>query len=110
VNYGKALKIARAMTGMQQKELAALVEMDASHISLIEKGKRKPSAQALGRLCQALKIPSHLFMLLGAEKNDLRIAAPDEVQRAAESLAHLLFAHAPEYSSRRSRKTSRGRS
>jgi transcriptional regulator with XRE-family HTH domain len=109
VNYGKALKIARAMAGLQQKQLATLVGLDSSHISLIEKGKRKPSVGTLERLCHALEIPSHLFMLLGAEKNDLNVGAPAQVQRAAESLAHLLFENASESPGRRPGKTSRKR-
>lgn len=95
------------MAGIQQKELAVLAGLDPSHISLIEKGKRKPSVGTLELLCRALQIPSHLFMLLGAEREDLNVAAPAEVQRAAESLAHLLFENAFEYSSRRPRRTSR---
>jgi transcriptional regulator with XRE-family HTH domain len=98
------------MAGLQQKELAVLVGLDSSHISLIEKGKRKPSVGTLDLLCRALEIPSHLFMLLGAERNDLNIAAPAQVQRAAESLAHLLFENASEYPIRRPRKTPRQRS
>lgn len=97
------------MAGLQQKELAVLVGLDPSHISLIEKGKRKPSVGTLDRLCRELKIPNHLFMLLGAERDDLNVAAPSQIQRAAESLAHLLFENASEFSIRRSRRTPRQR-
>jgi transcriptional regulator with XRE-family HTH domain len=95
MDYGKALKISRAMAGLQQKELADLAGVNASHICLLELGKRKPSVGMLGKLCEAMKIPKHLFMLLGAEREDLNIADPKEIHRAAESLAHLLFLNAP---------------
>jgi transcriptional regulator with XRE-family HTH domain len=106
VNYGKALRIARAIAGLQQQELADLADMNSSHISLIEKEKRKPSADALERLCKALQVPAHLFMLLGAERSDLRIAAQGEIQRAGESLALLLFDNAPRRNKRARRKQS----
>lgn len=106
MNYGKALRIARAIAGLQQQELADLADMNSSHISLIEQGKRKPSAGALGRLCTALQVPTHLFMLLGAEASDLKIAAHGEIQRAGESLAFLLFDNVLRRNKRARRKQS----
>jgi transcriptional regulator with XRE-family HTH domain len=97
MDYGKALRIARAMAGLQQKEVADRAGINSSHISLIEMGKRKPSVRALDKLCKALGIPNHLFMLLGAEASDLNIGDSDGVRRAAESLAHLLFSNAPRH-------------
>lgn len=94
MDYGKALRIARAIAGWQQKEVADLARIDSSHISLMEMGKRKPSVQSLERLCKALGVPKHLFMLLGAESSDLDIGDPEEMHRVAESLAHLLFSNA----------------
>jgi transcriptional regulator with XRE-family HTH domain len=106
MDYGKALRIARAMAGLQQKQLADLAGMNSSHVSLIEMGKRKPSVQALERLCKALGIPNHLFMLLGAEARELNVGDPDGINRAAESLARMLFLNAPRIPRRRSRRTS----
>jgi transcriptional regulator with XRE-family HTH domain len=97
MDYGKALRIARAMAGLQQKQLADLAGMNSSHISLMEMGKRRPSVQALDKLCKALGIPKHLFMLLGAEANDLNIGDSDGIRRAADSLAQLLFSNAPRH-------------
>ena len=48
MDYGKALRIGRAIAGLQQRELAELAEIDPSHNSLIEVGKRKPSSSARG--------------------------------------------------------------
>lgn len=106
MDYGKALRIARAMAGLQQNEVADLAGMNSSYVCLLEMGKRKPSVQALQKLCKALKVPHHLFVLLGAEAKDLNIADPDEIHRAAESLAHLLFLNAPRNQRQRDRSAS----
>jgi transcriptional regulator with XRE-family HTH domain len=94
MDYGKAFRIARAIAGLQQKELAAIAEVDPSHISLIEKGQRQPSVGTLRKLSKALKVPERLIMLLAAEPEDLDIENPEELQRAANSLAELLLRHA----------------
>jgi transcriptional regulator with XRE-family HTH domain len=91
MDYGKALRISRAMAGFQQNNLAKLAGLNPSHVSLIEKGKRKPSVDALERLCKAMRIPMDLFMLLGAEGKDLNVSDPEQISRAATSLGRLLF-------------------
>lgn len=91
MDYGKALKVARAVSGLQQKELAERAGLDASYLSLIEMGKRKPSLSVITKLSKALSLPQHLFMLLASEPDDLKIADPNELQRAVESLAHFLL-------------------
>lgn len=94
MDYGKALRIARAIAGLQQKELAEIAELDPSHISLMEKGKRKPSVGTVQRLAKALQIPEHLMVLLAAEPQDLDIEDPKELQRSVHSLAQLLLRYA----------------
>lgn len=91
MDYGKALKVARAISGLQQKELAERAGLDASYLSLIEVGKRKPSLSAITKLSKALELPQHLFMLLASEPDDLSMADPNELHRAAESLALFLL-------------------
>ena len=106
MDYGKALRIARAMAGLQQKQVADLAGMNSSHVSLIEMGKRKPSVQALERLCKAVGVPTHLFMLLGAGAEELSLGDSDGIHRAAESLARMLFLNAPRNARRRARRAS----
>src|SRR6202000_1652898 len=72
MNYGKALRISRAIVGLQQRELAEKAGLNASHVSLIEKGSRNPSVGAITKLCDAMKIPESLFTMLAAEADDLR--------------------------------------
>lgn len=91
MDYGRALKVARAISGFQQKDLAERAGLDASYLSLVEMGKRKPSLSAITKLSKALGLPQHLFMLLASEPDDLSIADPAELKRAAESLAHFLI-------------------
>jgi transcriptional regulator with XRE-family HTH domain len=94
MDYGKALRIARAIAGLQQKELAALADLDPSHISHIELGKRVPSVGAVEKLAKALQMPKHLLMLLAAEPEDLDLNDTKELERASQSLAQLLLRNA----------------
>ena len=94
MDYGKAIRIVRNIVGLQQKELAELAAVDASLISLFEKGKRKPGLLTLEKITKAHNVPQHLFTLLAAEPQDLKTTAPEEVQRASESLARILLANA----------------
>ena len=75
MNYGKALRIARAVSGLQQQELAERAGLNASHISLIEKGSRKPSVAAIEKLSKALEMPESLFTMLAANQETLRESA-----------------------------------
>lgn len=95
MNYGKALKIARAIKGLQQRELAERSGLTASHLSLIEAGKRKPSVGALHKLSEALEMPTHLLTLLAAESEDLTLVGPEELRSLGESLARLLSKEKP---------------
>lgn len=91
MNYGKALRIARAISGLQQKDLADKAHLDSSYVSLIEMGKRKPSLKTVRALSQALEIPTSLLTLLASESEDLTLTDPDELQEVATSLAKLLL-------------------
>jgi len=97
MDYGKALKIARAIKGIQQAEVALKADLDPSYVCMLEKGKRRPSLETIERLSRALEIPTHLFSLLATEKNDLRRADAEELTRVGESLARLIFTDAPKY-------------
>lgn len=91
MDYAKALRISRAIAGLQQKDLAEKAGLHSSYLSLLEQGKRKPSLKVVRDLSEALKIPTHLFTLLASEEEDLSLVEPSELQQAAESLARVLF-------------------
>lgn len=80
---------------MEQKELAVAAGLDPSHISLIEKGTRKPSVRAISKLCRALQIPEPLFGMLAAESADLRGIEEEEFQKIGVYLARFLVRHGP---------------
>jgi len=93
MNYGKAVRIARAMAGLEQRELAMKAGLDASHISLIERDKRNPTVSTLERIADALRVPFPLLTLLAAESGDLRAVDQSEVARLGEFLARSLLSY-----------------
>jgi transcriptional regulator with XRE-family HTH domain len=91
MNYGKAVRISRALADMSQRELAATLEADPSYISLIEANKREPSREFLEKLANKLGIPLHLLILLATETKDQDDKNQGQLNELAEALARLLF-------------------
>ena len=91
MDYGKALRIARAVSGMQQQEVAEKAGLTSSYVSLVEMGKRNPSLGAINKLSRALQIPPHLLTLLAIEHEDSDLVDPKELESLGESLARLLL-------------------
>lgn len=54
--FGRNLRRIRKDRGLSQEELGFRAEMKRSYVSDIERGKRNPSLQAMGRLADALDI------------------------------------------------------
>jgi len=104
MDYGKAIKILRAIADLQQRELAEIAGVDASLISMIEQGKRKPSVTTLEQITSALRVPQHLFILLASEPKDLKTVNSQELQRATEALARILLTNASKSTPRNSRR------
>ena len=110
MDYSKAIRISRALADMPQRELANRIGVDASLISMLESGLRKPSLETLEKIATALELPFHLFALLGAEPKDARSASAQEIEQLAMGLAKLLLhregvANGPRESRGRRRKT-----
>jgi transcriptional regulator with XRE-family HTH domain len=61
---GEAVKTARHELGISQRELAALVGVEGSHIAYIEGNRRKPSLSVLVRLAGALGLKRRELLLL----------------------------------------------
>ena len=91
MNYGKALRIVRAASGLQQQELAQRAGLTASYVSLVEMGKRNPSSSAIRKLSRALNIPPHLLTLLATEPQDADLIDQKELDTLGESLVRLLL-------------------
>lgn len=71
MNYAKAFRILRAAFGFSQSELASRLDIGASHLSLIEAGKRKPSHKTLESVSRVLSVPVPLIGLLASDEKEL---------------------------------------
>ncbi len=91
MNYAKAIRIARSIADITQKELADRSGLDRSYLSLIEGDKRKPTVETLQIISDALRIPFHLLTLLATEKSDTKRINEEQVLGLAKQLTHLLL-------------------
>lgn len=90
MNYGKAIRIIRSAKGLEQRELASILKIDSSYISLLEKGKRKLSPKLISSISKKLSIPENLFKLLASEKHDLNKITEKESTQLAKYLLQVL--------------------
>lgn len=104
MDFGKAIRVARSIADLSQRELAEVAEVDASLISLIESGKRQPSAATLKSISNGLHIPLHLLTMLGAEPGDLRHITGAEFQRLSESITRFVLQNEPRFRYRHTRR------
>lgn len=61
-SFAEVLRQQREAQGFSQENLALAVGLDRTYISLLERGRRKPSYNTLIRLCQALAIRPEDFV------------------------------------------------
>ena len=94
MNYGKAIRIARAVRGVSQQELAREMGVQASYISMIEQGKR--NNPNLSRVSHALRLPPSLLALLGAEEKDLKYISPHEANALGVALLRAITESPPD--------------
>lgn len=71
MNHAKAFRILRAASGLTQGELARLINIGPSQLSLIEAGKRQPSLKTIDSISQALSVPHPLISLLATDSADM---------------------------------------
>ena len=91
MDYSKAIRIARALADVPQRELASRIGVDASLISMLESGLRKPSLETLEKIARVLDLPFHLFALLGTDRQEAKSIPAEQVQQLAVGLAKLLI-------------------
>src|SRR6185312_15362726 len=91
MDYAKAIRISRALADIPQRELANRIGVDASLISMLESGLRKPSLETLEKIAGVLGLPFHLFALLGTDRRDAKSIPSQQVQQLAVGLAKLLL-------------------
>jgi transcriptional regulator with XRE-family HTH domain len=93
MNFGRAIRIVRTAHGLTKAQLARRLSIGASHLSLIERGQRKPSVEVLDEISAVLRIPPHLLALLASEPGDLDDPKnAEQVAELARSLVRVLVA------------------
>jgi transcriptional regulator with XRE-family HTH domain len=91
MNYGKAIRVTRALADISQRELARSLGTDPSYISLLEANKREPSREILEKLAEAFKVPLHLLVLMATEEGDAGRLDEHRLSQIAQALATFLF-------------------
>ena len=99
MDYGRAVRVARAARNMSQKELALNAGVKPSFISLIESGRRNPSTSTVLRLSSALEIPVPLLTLLASSSNDLKSIDDQTAGALATKLLQILVEAREEFES-----------
>ena len=90
MNYGKGLMVARTKAGMSKRKLAKMAGVDASYITHIEAGRRKPSLDIMEKVAEVLDVPLPLLMFLSADSKDLVGIPVDRAAVLGERLMGLL--------------------
>lgn len=92
MNYGRGMMLARTKAGMSKRQLAKDIGVDASFITHIETGRRKPSLDTLEKAAEVLGVPMPVLMLLSAEPRELTGISTEQAAVLGERLAGLLKA------------------
>jgi transcriptional regulator with XRE-family HTH domain len=94
--FGESLEKFRRDKNLKQIELARLVGIEPSYVSLMERGyKGPPSADVLKRIAVALKLKNHEVQKLqrDAEISESNFKIPLSTSRAEFELLHRLKVH-----------------
>lgn len=95
MEYGRALKICRAAVELSQQDVAKRAGITKSYLSLVEGGKRSPSLATLEKICNAMRVPPHLVMLLAAGPQEIPGPEREKLGEVAQSLLRLLASRPP---------------
>ncbi len=93
MKFGKAVRIARTVRGLSQKQLADRLAFDASYVCLLEAGRRKPTDIIMRKISKTLRLPIELLELIGAEKKDLEMLNPRQARKLSTSLLKIVTQH-----------------
>jgi len=92
MNYAKGIHAARQRMGISKRKLASLAGFDASYITHLEAGRKKPSLDAVEAISKALAVPVYLLMLWSAEDDDLLGVSGTQAAALSGMLTDLLRA------------------
>lgn len=74
MNCGRAIRLVREAQGMTVSGLAKKADISVPFLSLVERGKRKPSLSVLERIAGVLDLPLDALLLASRENSSLRTA------------------------------------
>lgn len=66
---GEIIKEFRNKKGVSQEVLSGLAGIGRTHLSMIERGSRKPTLETLFRICDALSLPPEIMVKEISERN-----------------------------------------
>ncbi|WP_328419198.1 helix-turn-helix transcriptional regulator [Micromonospora sp. NBC_00389] len=97
---GELLRQWRQRRGLSQLDLAIAADVSARHVSLVETGKSRPSADMILRLAEQLHVPlrdrNRLLLAAGfAPRHDERPLDDDALSAAFDAVRRVLRAHEP---------------
>lgn len=92
MNLGKAIKLCRTQKNLKQADLADLVQVSVSYISLLEKGKRDPNFSIVQKIAAALNIPISILAFLATENNELSDISPELAEKLSHTALQLMGA------------------
>lgn len=83
-SIGKRIKSARLKSNLTQEELAALVDLSPTHISVIERGVKSPKLDTFIRIANALNVSADYLLF-----NDINNATEGVISELFESISKL---------------------
>lgn len=89
---GRAIATVREARDLTQKQLAVLVGVDPSYLSLIEADRRAPALDVVERIAGALDVPQLLLHALAATPGDLQRLGAEAVRTLGVALLQALVA------------------
>jgi transcriptional regulator with XRE-family HTH domain len=92
MNYGNGLTVARTKAGLSKRQLAKKVGVDASYITNIEAGRKKPSLDTMEKLADAVGVPMTVLMLFSSGADDLKGISSEQAAGLGDRLMALLKA------------------
>lgn len=89
--YGRAVRVIRAMRGMTQRETAERAEIEPNYLAMIESGGRTPSARLQRAIARALHAPPYFVTML-ADAGEVRRMSAEMRGELARQLLDLYLA------------------
>jgi len=91
MNIGKTIKMLRAAAGLNQKEMAARIDLSASALSLIESGDREATVATLQAVSRVLGVPLSVLLVENEEIPDnMTLQQKQDVERVQELLSEVV--------------------